>query len=161
MKPDETPKQEHGGIRTSNDGIEVDYSSDPDRSGFDQVSTKKLLRKIDGTLIPFLALLYLLSVLDRTNIGNARLAGIEADLGMAGLDYNIVLAVFFPFYIASEIPSNLVMKKFRPSIWIPYIMIVWGIVCTLVGLVTNYAGLLACRMALGLAEGGLFPGINY
>ncbi|KAH7021930.1 major facilitator superfamily transporter [Ilyonectria destructans] len=158
---DETQKKEHGGIPTSSHGIEVEYSSDPDRSGFDQVSTKKLLRKIDWTLIPFLALLYLLSFLDRTNIGNARLAGIEADLGMAGLDYNVVLAVFFPFYIASEIPSNLAMKKFRPSIWIPCIMIVWGIVCTLMGLVTNHAGLLACRMALGLAEGGLFPGINY
>ncbi|KAH7145986.1 major facilitator superfamily transporter [Dactylonectria macrodidyma] len=159
--PDKTQKKEHGGIPTSGDGIEVEYSSDPDRSGFDQVSTKKLLRKIDWTLIPFLALLYLLSFLDRTNISNARLARIEADLGLAGLDYNVVLAVFFPFYIASEIPSNLAIKKFRPLVWILCIMIVWGIVCTLMGLITNYAGLLTYRMALSLAEGGLFPGINY
>ncbi|TDZ28751.1 putative transporter [Colletotrichum spinosum] len=141
--------------------IEIEYASDPDRSGFDQAATKRLLRKIDWTLIPFLALLYLLSFLDRTNIGNARLAGIEEDLGMKGLDYNVALSVFFPWYVAAEIPSNLAMKRFRPSIWIPCIMIAWGVCCTLMGLVHNYAGLLAARMALGLAEGGLFPGITY
>lgn len=141
--------------------IEVEYASDPERSGFDEAATKRLLRKIDWTLIPFLALLYLLSFLDRTNIGNARLAGLEDDLGMRGLDYNVALSVFFPWYVAAEIPSNLAMKRFRPSIWIPSIMIAWGICCTLMGLVNNYAGLLAARMALGLAEGGLFPGITY
>ncbi|KAI8173397.1 putative transporter [Colletotrichum sp. SAR 10_75] len=141
--------------------IEVEYVSDPERSGFDQAATKRLLRKMDWALIPFLALLYLLSFLDRTNIGNARLAGIETDLGMKGLDYNVALSVFFPWYVAAEIPSNLAMKRFRPSIWIPSIMIAWGICCTLMGLVHNYAGLLAARMALGLAEGGLFPGITY
>jgi hypothetical protein len=69
--------------------------------------------------------------------------------------------VFFPFYIISEVPSNLAMKKFRPSIWIPSIMVAWGIVMTLMGLVHNFGGLLAARMALGLAEGGLFPGVAY
>lgn len=133
--------------------------------GFDEASTRTLVRKIDWYLIPFLALLYLLSFLDRTNIGNARLAGLEASLGMdssaKGLDYNVALSVFFPWYVAAEIPSNLAMKRFRPSIWIPCIMIAWAIVCTAMGTVKNYAGLLACRMALGIAEGGLFPGITY
>lgn len=69
--------------------------------------------------------------------------------------------MFFPFYILSEVPSNLAMKKFRPSIWIPSIMLTWGIVMTLMGIVHNFAGLLAARMALGLAEGGLFPGVTY
>jgi hypothetical protein len=131
----------------------------------DAIATRKLIRKIDWMLMPFLALLYLLSFLDRTNIGNARLAGLEAALGMdsspTGLDYNVALSVFFPWYVAAEIPSNLAMKRFRPSIWIPCIMIAWAIVCTAMGTVTNYAGLLACRMALGIAEGGLFPGITY
>jgi hypothetical protein len=131
--------------------------------GFDEDATKKLVRKIDWVLIPFLALLYLLSFLDRTNIGNARLAELEASLGMDpnGLQYNVALSAFFPWYVAAEIPSNLAMKRFRPSIWIPSIMVAWAIVCTAMGLVHNYAGLLAARMALGLAEGGLFPGITY
>ncbi|EON64993.1 hypothetical protein W97_04228 [Coniosporium apollinis CBS 100218] len=139
----------------------VESLSDSDSLGFDEKATQRLIRKIDWVLLPFLALLYLLSFLDRTNIGNARLAGLEKDLGMKGLDYNIALAVFFPFYVAAEIPSNLMMKKTRPSIWIPSIMVAWGVVCTLMGLVDNFAGLLATRAALGVAEGGLFPGVTF
>ena len=54
--------------------------------------------------------------LDRTNIGNARLDNLEQDLHLHGLDYNNCLAVLFPFYIAAEIPSNMMMKRLRPSI---------------------------------------------
>ncbi|KAJ3543629.1 hypothetical protein NM208_g3472 [Fusarium decemcellulare] len=132
------------------------------RRVFTPNETKRLIRKIDWTLLPLLSLLYLLSFLDRANIGNARLAGLEEDLNMTDRwDYSTAVSVFFPFYVASEIPSNLAMKRFRPSIWIPSIMLAWGIVMTLMGIVNSYAGLLAARMALGLAEGGLFPGVTY
>ncbi|KAL2262658.1 hypothetical protein VTK26DRAFT_583 [Humicola hyalothermophila] len=132
-------------------------------AGWDAASTKKLIRKIDLMLLPFLSLLYLLSFLDRSNIGNARLDTLEKDLNLNpnGLQYNDALSIFFPFYVAAEIPSNMAMKRFRPSIWIPSIMIAWSICTTLMGIVHNYPGLMACRAALGLAEGGLFPGITY
>ena len=55
----------------------------------------------------------------------------------------------------------MMMKKTRPSIWIPTIMVAWGITCTLMGLVKSYHGLLAARAALGIAEGGLFPGVSF
>ncbi|CUS13534.1 unnamed protein product [Tuber aestivum] len=141
--------------------ITPDSLESSDAASFDEKRTKKLLRKLDWHLVPFLALLYLLSFLDRTNIGNARLAGLEKDLGMSGLDYNVALAVFFPWYVAAEVPSNLMMKRTRPSLWLTIIMVAWGITMTLMGLVTNYVGLLICRMALGLAEGGLFPGVTF
>ena len=64
-------------------------SSSSQDLGYDAKATSRLIRKIDWTLLPFLALLYLLSFLDRTNIGNARLAGLEKELGMKGLDYNV------------------------------------------------------------------------
>ena len=67
----------------------------------------------------------------------------------------------FPFYVSAEIPSNILMKRARPSLWLPSTMVAWGIVTTLMGLCTNYTGLLCARAALGLAEGGLFPGINF
>ncbi|CAH0015258.1 unnamed protein product [Clonostachys rhizophaga] len=132
-----------------------------ENAGFSLGDTKKLIRKCDKYLLPFLSVLYLLSFLDRTNIGNAKLANMEPALGMSGLDYNIAVAVFFPFYVAAEIPSNMAMKRWRPSIWIPSIMVAWGIVTTLLGIVHNFPGLLAARCALGIAEGGLFPGITY
>lgn len=102
-----------------------------------------------------------LSFLDRTNIGNARLFGLEADLKMAGLDYNVVLAVFFPTYVLAEIPSNMMIKRLTPSIWLTFIMIVWSIVVIAMGFVTNFGSLVAVRALLGLAEGGLFPGVAY
>ncbi|KAH8898844.1 MFS general substrate transporter [Thozetella sp. PMI_491] len=132
-------------------------------AGWDLGATKRLLRKVDMHLIPFLALLYLLSFLDRTNIGNARLDTLEKDLKMdpIRLMYNDALAIFFPFYVAAEIPSNMAMKRFRPSIWIPSIMVAWAVCCTLMGIVKNYQGIMAARAFLGIAEGGLFPGITY
>lgn len=132
-------------------------------AGWDEASTKKLIRKIDWVLIPFLSFLYLLSFLDRSNIGNARLDTLEKDLNLDSqrLHYNDALAVFFPFYVAAEIPSNMAMKRFRPSVWIPSLMVAWAVCTTLMGIVQNYAGLMAARSALGIAEGGLFPGITY
>lgn len=59
-------------------------------AGFDEVTVKRLIRKIDLKLLPLLTVLYLLSFLDRTNIGNARLDTLEADLGMSGLMHNNV-----------------------------------------------------------------------
>jgi hypothetical protein len=104
-----------------------------------------------------------MSFLDRSNIGNARLAGLERDLNLPSksLLYNNALAIFFPFYVLAEIPSNLMMKCFRPSIWVPSIMVAWGVICVLMGVVKSYSGLLVVRAFLGIAEGGLFPGITF
>ena len=73
---------------------------------------------------------------------------------MKGLDYNVALCIFFPFYVAAEIPSNIMMKRTRPSLWIPFIMVVWGVITTLMGIVKSYPGLLVARAALGIAEVG-------
>jgi len=80
---------------------------------------------------------------------------------MKGLDYNIALSIFFPFYVAAEIPSNMMLKRTRPSIWFTFIMVCWGVIMLSMGFVHNFSGLLACRVFLGIAEGGLFPGVSY
>ncbi|KAK4494587.1 hypothetical protein PRZ48_013943 [Zasmidium cellare] len=132
--------------------------SDEERKALD----KKLMRKVDSWLIPWLCLLYLLSFLDRTNIGNARLAGMEEDLGMTGKhDYNNTLTIFFISYALAEPITNVLLKRLSPRVFFTGIILLWGLIMTLMGLVTNYAGLLACRWFLGLAEAGLFPGVNY
>ncbi|KAF9886417.1 hypothetical protein FE257_011449 [Aspergillus nanangensis] len=121
----------------------------------------KILRKMDIHLIPMLALLYLLAFLDRGNIGNAKIEGLLDDLHMTGQQYSWALTVFFFPYAAFELPSNLLLKKLRPSRWLPIIMLAWGIVMTLMGVVKNYQGLLATRFFLGVAEAGLYPGTAY
>jgi MFS family permease len=133
------------------------------QGGWGAAATRKLRLKMDTRLLPFLSLLYLLSFLDRTNIGNGKLADLEKDLHIdpTSIKFNIAVAIFFPFYVAAEIPSNLAMKRFRPSIWIPSIMVAWGVCCLGMGFVKNYEGLLIARSAMGFAEGGLFPGVTY
>jgi len=125
------------------------------------VDPQKTLRKMDLRLIPMLALLYLLSFLDRGNIGNAKIAGMEDDLNLSGPQYSLCATVFFFTYCAFEVPSNLLLKRFRPSVWLPAIMVAWGTVMTLMGVVQNYHGLLIARIFLGVAESGLYPGVAY
>jgi len=80
---------------------------------------------------------------------------------MTSDQYNMCLTVFFFTYAAFEVPSNLLLKKLRPSRWLPTIMVAWGIVMTLMGIVRGYSGLLAARIFLGVTEAGLFPGVAY
>ncbi|KAG1896884.1 major facilitator superfamily domain-containing protein [Suillus fuscotomentosus] len=121
----------------------------------------RILRKIDWHLLPFVTVFYLLSFLDRANVGNAKVAGMATDLKLTGFRYNIAAAVFFIPYSFAEVPSNIAIKLFRPSRWIPSIMVVWGVVMTLMCLVRSYQSLVVARVFLGLTEAGLFPGVNY
>jgi MFS family permease len=145
--------------RDGKDKTNVDDDLDIERTpSIDSVAEKRLVRKLDLMIIPPIMLLYLLSFLDRVNIGNARLYGLEEDLGMAGNQYQTAVSLLFVTYILSELPSNLVIKKFKPSRWIAFITTSWGIIATCTGAVQSYAGLIICRLFLGAVEGGLFPG---
>ncbi|ORX89998.1 MFS transporter [Basidiobolus meristosporus CBS 931.73] len=120
-----------------------------------------LLRKIDARILPYAGLLYLFSFLDRVNIGNARLANLEADIGLTSSQYSWCLSIFFIGYIIFEIPSNLLLKKYSPSHWIARIMVTWGVCTMSMAAVKNFAGMMVCRFFLGLSEAGLFPGIIF
>ncbi|KAI9676840.1 MAG: hypothetical protein M1817_006679 [Caeruleum heppii] len=125
----------------------------------DHVAEKKLVRKLDVHIVPIVILLYLLSFLDRVNIGNARLYGLEDDLNLTSNQFQIATSILFVTYVTFEVPSNLVLKKFTPSRYISAITTIWGIIATLTGLTQNYASLIACRLLLGAVEAGLFPGM--
>ncbi|KAK9560095.1 hypothetical protein V6Z96_005915 [Aspergillus fumigatus] len=109
------------------------------------INEKALLRKLDYRLLPPLTILYLLSFLDRSNVGNARLEGMAADIGMTGNMYLTGLTLYFIGYVAFEVPSNIVLKRTTPRIWLPTLTLLWGIVATLLGVVQNYAGYLTSR----------------
>jgi hypothetical protein len=81
------------------------------------IDERRLMWKIDLHLVPPLCILYLLAFLDRVNIANAKLYNMTTDLGLVGNQYNIALVVFFVPYVIFEIPANMLLKKFRPSIW--------------------------------------------
>ncbi|KAL4937238.1 hypothetical protein BDV06DRAFT_216033 [Aspergillus oleicola] len=136
-----------------------DMDSSSDISAIDAKAEKKLIRKMDFYIIPFVVLLYLFSFLDRVNIGNARLYGLEEDLGLVGDQYQVAVSILFVTYCLFEVPSNLVIKKLTPSRYIAAISVIWGIIATLTGITQNYSGLIACRVLLGVVEAGLFPGL--
>ncbi|GJN82040.1 hypothetical protein PLIIFM63780_005577 [Purpureocillium lilacinum] len=121
--------------------------------------TRSVLLKTDTRVLPVLALLFLCSFLDRTNVGNAKIIGLEKDLGITDLQYTQGLAVFYATYIASELPSNLVLKKVSPKIWLPCLTAAWGLVTMCLGFVRGYASFVAVRAVLGVTEGGLLPGM--
>lgn len=81
---------------------------------------------------------------------------------MSGTDYNVALMVFFIPYVLCEVPSNMILAKFkRPSWYMGILILCWGTIMTLMGVVQNFAGLCATRFFLGLFEAGFFPGAVY
>ncbi|OAQ67850.1 MFS transporter [Pochonia chlamydosporia 170] len=133
--------------------------SPPLQSMENQKLTRRLLLKLDTRVLPILALLFLCSFLDRTNVGNARILGLEDSLHLSDKQYTTGLAVFYATYVASELPSNLLLKKVSPKILLPCLTALWGIITMCLGFVTGPGSFIAVRALLGIAEGGLLPGM--
>ncbi|TFK30775.1 MFS general substrate transporter [Coprinopsis marcescibilis] len=140
------------------DAAEPSYRPGTDVSDIDE---RKLMRKVDLHVIPWLTILYLFSFLDRGSIGNAKLYNLEEDLGITDTQYLLSLSMFFIPYALFEPASNVLLKRLKPSVWLSSMMLLWGIVMTLHGVVKNFGGLLSLRLLLGLAEAGLYPGVVF
>ncbi|RKL35211.1 hypothetical protein BFJ70_g8068 [Fusarium oxysporum] len=125
------------------------------------INEKALLRKLDLKLLPAVGILYLLSFLDRSNVGNARIEGMIDDLHMSGNEYLTGLTLYFIGYVLFEIPCNIILKRTTPRLWLPTLTVAWGIVATLLGIVQNKTGFFIARFFLGVTESGLFPGVVY
>ncbi|KAI0305353.1 MFS general substrate transporter [Multifurca ochricompacta] len=133
-----------------------------DREHIHPIDPKVLRRatlKTDLYLIPIVGMFYLLSFLDRSNIGNARVAGLTKSLHMTTNQFSTALTITYVPYILMELPMNLLMKRLGANVTLPIMVVLWGMVCACQGAVHSYHGLLVCRFFLGALEGGLFPGI--
>ncbi|PIB01301.1 putative tartrate transporter [Cercospora beticola] len=135
-----------------------DHSGNIDEDPESAAEEKALVRKIDLFLLPTIWIMYLLSYMDRTNIGNAKIAGMTDDLGMDSNQYSIAL-VFFVTYVIFEVPSNLILSKTKPSIFLPAIMLLWGVATCCMALIDTYEHLVALRVLIGVLEAGFSPGI--
>ncbi|KAH6880442.1 major facilitator superfamily domain-containing protein [Thelonectria olida] len=125
----------------------------------DRATERAVTRKMDWRIIPTISWVYLMNMTDRVNIGNARLFNMEGDLGLHGAQYQIGVSVLFITYCLFEAPSNLIIKKMRPGLYLSGLTIAWGIVATFSSFMSNFASLLVCRLILGLCESGFFPGV--
>ncbi|KAF7882201.1 hypothetical protein EAF00_011717 [Botryotinia globosa] len=120
---------------------------------------RTVVRKFDRKLVVFVALLYMLSFLDRSNIGNAKIAGLERDLHLDSNKYEWVITTFYIAYICFEWMS--ILWKIIPAhIYITVIVLSWGIIASLQSIATSFAALLVLRTLLGIGEAG-FTGIPF
>ena len=118
----------------------------------------RTIRKLQLRLLPFLFVLYVISFVDRINIGFAALT-MNKELAMTSQQFGFAAGVFFFGYCLFEVPSNLLLHKIGARIWIARILITWGILAALTGFVHTVHHLYVLRFLLGLAEAGYFPGI--
>ena len=125
----------------------------------DPALDRRITRKFDTHVVPWLFGLWLLAFIDRSNIGNARIDGLNTDLKLDGDKFNIALTVFYVPYILIGVPSNWALKYVGAGYYLPGLLIGWGIVSTWLGAVKTYGGLIAARFFLGLCEGGLLGGM--
>ncbi|EGO55036.1 hypothetical protein NEUTE1DRAFT_147682 [Neurospora tetrasperma FGSC 2508] len=134
---------------------------------YSQAEEQALLRKQDLTILPLCAAIYFLCYLDRSNIGNARILNssthndMQTETHSTQYQFNIALMVFLVAYATFEVPSNILLKKLRPSRWIAFLMFSWGAITMGLGGVQNFSSLAAVRFILGASEAGLFPGLVY
>jgi ACS family tartrate transporter-like MFS transporter len=118
------------------------------------------LSRVTRRLLPFLLLLYIISWLDRVNVGFAKLE-MNADLGLSETMYGIGAGIFFIGYAAFEIPSNAMLVRFGARLWIARIMITWGLISASMMFVKGEWSFYSMRCLLGVAEAGFLPGIIY
>lgn len=124
----------------------------------DRALEKQVLRKIFIRLMPLLICLYIISYLDRVNVGFAALT-MNADIGLSAAVYGWGAGLFFIGYCLFEVPSNLMMAKVGARRWIARILFTWGLIATCMALVQGPTSFLVMRFLLGVAEAGFFPAV--
>jgi ACS family tartrate transporter-like MFS transporter len=121
---------------------------------------RQTMARVTWRLLPFLLLLYIISWLDRVNVGFAKLQ-MNADLGLSDTAYGFGAGIFFLAYAICEVPSNLLLVRYGARIWIARIMITWGLISAGMMFVQGEWSFYAMRVLLGAAEAGFLPGIVY
>ncbi|KAH7121512.1 putative MFS transporter [Dactylonectria macrodidyma] len=128
---------------------------------FDKAAEARLRLKIDLYIVPTVSLLYLFCFIDRANIGNARIAGMEKDLNFTGYDYNQIISVFYISYILFEIPCTVLCKYIGPGWFIPITSLLFGVASIGTAFVNSTPAACGVRFLLGIFEAGMLPGIAY
>lgn len=163
----------------------LDVSMDPgllEQSGptdIDRAAERRLIRKLDLIVLPLLgktipsvpdqtatpmltisprqAIIYFTHSLDRANLGNAKTANLEADLGLVGNQYSLLLVLFYIPYGTLNVPLTVAARRLSPAVVVPALMLAWGGVSAASAAARGFGGLLAARICLGAVEAGFFP----
>ena len=151
--------------RAGNDRkVSIDLSDKQDADLDERISSltpeeqKKVIRHIDRRLVLTLGFLYCVSLMDRTNLGIAVVAGMGVDLVLIDNRYSIIVCLFFITYVLLQPPATVVLRKIGPRLFLPTITLVWGMTMIAFGFIKNWTDLIYLRLLLGIFEAGFFPG---
>ena len=118
------------------------------------------IKKSTWRLLPILILMYVAAFVDRSNVSFAKVE-LQSHLGLADAAFAMGAGIFFLSYVLFEVPSNLLLHRVGARVWLPRIMVTWGLVSAATAFVGNEFGFYAVRILLGIAEAGFFPGVIY
>lgn len=121
---------------------------------------RALVRKQDLRILPMIFLMYFFTFLDRTNLGNARIAGMDQDLGLGAYGFNVGACLFYAIYFFADVPAALCVKRFGFGV-LPLSCVCFGGVTVATAFVRGRKGFYAVRLLLGLAEAFQLPGLSY
>ncbi|KAH6873790.1 major facilitator superfamily domain-containing protein [Thelonectria olida] len=136
-------------------------SEGDDNYGFTPEEQRNIIRRIDRRLVVTMGAMYCVSLMDRTNMSAANIAGMSTELVLTGFRYNIANLVFFIPYILFQPPSTVLIRKIGPRLHLAAITMLWGGVMIGMGFVQKFAELAALRVVLGLLEAGFFASCVY
>lgn len=128
---------------------------------FTNADERKIIGRVDRRLVPVLGIMYCISLMDRTNLSNAAIAGMVTDLKLIGYRYNIITLVFFITYVICQPPATILCRKIGPPTFLAAITLAWGAVMIGFGFVNTWTVMIGLRLVLGLFEAGFFPGCVY
>ncbi|KAK3346753.1 general substrate transporter [Lasiosphaeria hispida] len=132
-----------------------------DDFGFTPEEQKAIIARVDRRLVLTVGAMYCVSLMDRTNLGAANIAGMGTDLKLIGDRYSIISLVFFITYVIFQPPSTVVVRKLGPRIHLALITLLWGSLMIGMGFVKEWQQLAALRVILGILEAGFFPSCVY
>ncbi|KAI0379977.1 MFS transporter [Hypomontagnella monticulosa] len=122
---------------------------------------RALVRKLDCYIMPTICVMYFLNYVDRNAIAQARLNHFESDLNMSGNQFNTAVSILFVGYVLMQVPSNMLITRIKPGIYMSGCMFLWAIVSACTASVRSYEGLVVSRFFLGIAEAPFYPGATY
>ena len=142
------------------DNKSLQVASDDADIYVDPVIEKRILRKLDLHLAPIFMSLYFLSYLNRSNIGNAAVAGMNDQLSLTPGQYSTAVSIFYATYVGLIFPIVLALRKIKPHRAMTVMSIAWSLVTIGTAFCRSYGALVACRLLLGACEAGFFPCIS-
>lgn len=120
---------------------------------------KKLVRKINMTLLPFIGAIVFIQFVDKSTLSISAVLGIIKNTGLVGDQYSWLGSFFYLGFIAFQIPNNYLLQKFSIHRYLGTLVFLWGIVMCCTALCHNFAQLAVCRVLLGVLEAGTYPSL--